>query len=171
MKHEVSLSSSSILFLSLRPLVPASCLLSPVLPPLLLHMRGQRKLRSKVKESHTSRGWTTVFFLKGNDGAQRRGWTMGGGRGTTTTREPKLVSYWRVLTVHKHTPPIGNICVLLIVPYCLHLEPSDVTDSLSSVVGDILDPTDLECSLCMRSDLLYCLIHASRFNNSHSPCN
>ncbi|XP_026213086.1 LON peptidase N-terminal domain and RING finger protein 3 [Anabas testudineus] len=29
-------------------------------------------------------------------------------------------------------------------------EPSDGTDSLSSVVGGILDPTDLECSLCMR---------------------
>lgn len=32
----------------------------------------------------------------------------------------------------------------------LPLEPSDVTDSLSSVVGGILDATDLECSLCMR---------------------
>lgn len=29
-------------------------------------------------------------------------------------------------------------------------EPSEATDSLSSVVGDVLDPTDLECSLCMR---------------------
>ncbi|XP_067374913.1 LON peptidase N-terminal domain and RING finger protein 3-like [Channa argus] len=29
-------------------------------------------------------------------------------------------------------------------------EPSAVTDSLRSMVGDVLDPTDLECSLCMR---------------------
>ncbi|XP_070769392.1 LON peptidase N-terminal domain and RING finger protein 3-like [Enoplosus armatus] len=29
-------------------------------------------------------------------------------------------------------------------------EPAEVADSLSSVVGDATDPTDLECSLCMR---------------------
>uniref|UniRef100_A0A7N9AS16 LON peptidase N-terminal domain and ring finger 3 n=1 Tax=Mastacembelus armatus TaxID=205130 RepID=A0A7N9AS16_9TELE len=37
--------------------------------------------------------------------------------------------------------------------YCLiicHLEQSELTDSLNSVIGDVLDPSDLECSLCMR---------------------
>ncbi|XP_038555335.1 LON peptidase N-terminal domain and RING finger protein 3-like [Micropterus salmoides] len=29
-------------------------------------------------------------------------------------------------------------------------EPAGVTETLSSVVGDVMDPTDLECSLCMR---------------------
>ncbi|KAM9356780.1 LON peptidase N-terminal domain and RING finger protein 3-like [Symphorus nematophorus] len=29
-------------------------------------------------------------------------------------------------------------------------EPAEVTDSVSSGVGDVLDPSDLECSLCMR---------------------
>ncbi|XP_026187071.1 LON peptidase N-terminal domain and RING finger protein 3 [Mastacembelus armatus] len=29
-------------------------------------------------------------------------------------------------------------------------EQSELTDSLNSVIGDVLDPSDLECSLCMR---------------------
>lgn len=29
-------------------------------------------------------------------------------------------------------------------------EPAGVTETLSTVVGDVMDPTDLECSLCMR---------------------
>lgn len=137
-------------FLSLRPLVPACCRLSPVLPQLLLHLRNQRDARSKVRESRTPGGRTTVFFLNGNGGAPRRTWRMQDGGGAATTREPILVSYWRKLTVHKHTATIVNFGVLFIVSYSLHLEPSDATDSLSSVVGDILDATDLECSLCMR---------------------
>lgn len=30
------------------------------------------------------------------------------------------------------------------------LESAETNDPLSSAVGDRLDPTDLECSLCMR---------------------
>lgn len=60
--------------------------------------------------------------------------------------------------MHRRSPPIGDIIVLLTVSRCLHLAPSDLSGLLSSALGDILDPADLECSLCMRSELLYCLI-------------
>lgn len=38
-----------------------------------------------------------------------------------------------------------------------------MTETLSSVVGDVMDPTDLECSLCMRLDLLYSLVQTESF--------
>uniref|UniRef100_A0A7N5ZUP7 LON peptidase N-terminal domain and ring finger 3 n=1 Tax=Anabas testudineus TaxID=64144 RepID=A0A7N5ZUP7_ANATE len=67
---------------------------------------------------------------------------------------PHWSKVWQVncgfTSVERCSYSVGNICILLIVSYSLCLEPSDGTDSLSSVVGGILDPTDLECSLCMR---------------------
>uniref|UniRef100_A0A8C9YD40 LON peptidase N-terminal domain and ring finger 3 n=1 Tax=Sander lucioperca TaxID=283035 RepID=A0A8C9YD40_SANLU len=41
-------------------------------------------------------------------------------------------------------------CLIFLLRHSLHSEPAEATDPLSSAVSDVLDPKDLECSLCMR---------------------
>lgn len=85
-------------FPSLRPPVPACCHQTPVFPSLFLHLRGQRAVRSKGRESLRSGGWTTVSSSNGNGGAQRRRRRREERRGATITREPSLVSFWSLCT-------------------------------------------------------------------------
>uniref|UniRef100_A0A8D0CZU1 LON peptidase N-terminal domain and ring finger 3 n=1 Tax=Sander lucioperca TaxID=283035 RepID=A0A8D0CZU1_SANLU len=51
---------------------------------------------------------------------------------------------------HKVNPTLQHSCLIFLLRHSLHSEPAEATDPLSSAVSDVLDPKDLECSLCMR---------------------
>uniref|UniRef100_A0AAQ5Y2C6 LON peptidase N-terminal domain and ring finger 3 n=1 Tax=Amphiprion ocellaris TaxID=80972 RepID=A0AAQ5Y2C6_AMPOC len=89
----------------------------------------------------------SVSSSNGSEGAQKRRRKRIDGKRASITRDQSLVRLQLCTKIHSAH---YQCLILFIIWLFLHSEPTETPDSLSSEVGDVLDPADLECSLCMR---------------------